>query len=61
MRLRLASDGERSASSILDPTARTRLISRWRQAWPRTLGKYLWIAIVDPGAFVTEPKMLRTI
>ena len=40
---------------------RSRLISRWRQDWPRTLGTFAWIAIADPGAFVMEQKMLRTI
>jgi hypothetical protein len=39
----------------------TRLISRWRQAWPHTIATRLWIAIVDPGAFIMERKMLRTI
>jgi hypothetical protein len=39
----------------------TRLISRWRQRWPKTVGARLWMAIVDPGAFVMEQRMLRTI
>jgi hypothetical protein len=39
----------------------TRLISRWRQDWPRNLATRLWVAIVDPGAFIMERKMLRTI
>jgi hypothetical protein len=39
----------------------TRLVSRWRQRWPRGLATRLWIAIVDPGAFIMEQKMLRTI
>ena len=39
----------------------SRLISRWRQNWPRTFGTYAWIAITDPGAFVMEQRMLRTI
>jgi hypothetical protein len=43
------------------PQGRTRLISRWRQDWPRTVGTRIWIAIVDPGAFLMEQKMLRTI
>jgi hypothetical protein len=43
------------------PDGRTRLISRWRQDWPRTVGTYVWIALADPGAFVMEQKMLRTI
>jgi hypothetical protein len=40
---------------------RSRLISRWRQNWPRTPATFAWIAISDPGAFVMEQKMLRTI
>jgi hypothetical protein len=43
------------------PQGTTRLISRWRQDWPRTAGTRVWIAIVDPGAFLMEQKMLRTI
>jgi hypothetical protein len=39
----------------------TRLISRWRQRWPRGVATRLWIAVVDPGAFIMERKMLRTI
>ena len=39
----------------------TRLISRWRQDWPTTLGTKVWIARADPGAFVMEQKMLRSI
>jgi hypothetical protein len=43
------------------PQGRTRLISRWRQDWPKTVASRVWIAIVDPGAFLMEQKMLRTI
>ena len=39
----------------------TRLVSRWRERWPQGLATRLWIAIVDPGAFIMEQKMLRTI
>jgi len=39
----------------------SRLISRWRQDWPKTAGTKVWIALADPGAFVMEQKMLRTI
>ena len=48
---------------FLEPTSDggTRLISRWRQDWQKSLGTYAWIAIVDPGAFLMEQKMLRTI
>jgi hypothetical protein len=48
---------------LVEPTleGRTRLISRWRQDWPKTLGTSVWIALADPGAFVMEQKMLRRI
>jgi hypothetical protein len=39
----------------------TRLISRWRQDWPKTAGTYVWLVLADPGAFVMEQKMLRRI
>lgn len=39
----------------------TRLISRWRQDWPKNPGTYAWIAISDPGAFLMERRMLRRI
>ena len=43
------------------PDGRTRLISRWRQDWPKSAGTYVWIAMSDPGAFLMEQKMLRRI
>jgi hypothetical protein len=43
------------------PDGRTRLISRWRQDWPKSAGTYVWIALSDPGAFLMEKKMLRRI
>ncbi len=45
----------------VEPThdGRTRLISRWRQDWPKSAGTYVWIALADPGAFVMEQKMLQ--
>jgi hypothetical protein len=48
---------------MVDPTpdGRTRLISRWRQDWPKSVGTYVWIALSDPGAFLMEQKMLRQI
>ncbi len=48
---------------LVEPASdgKTRLISRWRQDWPKTAGTYVWIALGDPGAFVMEQKMLRTI
>jgi hypothetical protein len=43
------------------PDGRTRLISRWRQDWPRSAGTYVWTVLADPGAFLMEQKMLRRI
>ena len=45
----------------LRPGGCTRLISRWRLGWPKSIGAYVWTLIADPGAFVMEQKMLRTI
>jgi hypothetical protein len=39
----------------------TRLISRWRQRWPKTIATDVWVAVVDPGAFLMERKMLLNI
>jgi hypothetical protein len=60
----IVSGGEADSWCLLvEPTVdgRTRLISRWRQDWPKTPATYVWIALADPGAFVMEQKMLRTI
>jgi hypothetical protein len=60
----IVSGGETDSWCLMvEPVAegRTRLISRWRQDWPRTGATRVWIAIVDPGAFLMEQKMLRTI
>jgi len=48
---------------LVEPTGdgRTRLISRWRQDWPRSLATRVWIAVADPGAFIMERKMLLRI
>jgi hypothetical protein len=48
---------------LLEPTADggSRLISRWRQDWARTFATAVWIAVVDPGAFIMERKMLLRI
>ena len=48
---------------IVEPTpeGRSRLVSRWRQDWPKSIGTFIWSLISDPGAFVMEQKMLRTI
>lgn len=56
--------GEKDSWRLLvepTPDGRTRLISRWRQDWPRSAGTYVWIALSDPGAFLMEQKMLRRI
>ena len=48
---------------LVVPTAdgRSRLVSRWRQDWPKGLGTFVWTLVCDPGAFVMERRMLRTI
>ena len=48
---------------LVEPTAegRSRLVSRWRQDWQKSIGTFIWSLITDPGAFVMEQKMLRTI
>jgi hypothetical protein len=48
---------------LVEPTGdgRTRLISRWKQDWPRTFATRVWIAVADPGAFIMERKMLLRI
>lgn len=43
------------------PEGRSRLVSRWRQDWPKSFGTFVWTLLSDPGAFVMEWKMLRTI
>ena len=40
------------------PDGRTRLISRWRQDWPKGPATFVWATIADPGAFIMERKML---
>jgi hypothetical protein len=60
----IVSGGEKDSWCLLvepTPDDRTRLISRWRQEWPRSAGTYVWIALSDPGAFLMEQKMLRRI
>ena len=60
----IVSGGETDSWCLMvEPTqdGGTRLVSRWRQDWPRTAATRVWIAIVDPGAFLMEQKMLRTI
>jgi hypothetical protein len=60
----IVSGGEADSWCLLvepTPDGRTRLISRWRQDWPKTASTYVWLALADPGAFVMEQKMLRRI
>lgn len=60
----IVSAGESDSWCLLvEPTGdgRTRLISRWRQDWPRSLATRVWIAVADPGAFIMERKMLLRI
>jgi hypothetical protein len=60
----IVSRGETDSWCLLvepTPDGRTRLISRWRQDWPKTAGTYAWLVLADPGAFVMEQKMLRRI
>lgn len=48
---------------LVEPTAdgRTRLLSRWRQDWPKSVATVVSIALADPGAFIMERKMLLTL
>jgi hypothetical protein len=48
---------------LVEPTrdGRSRLVSRWRQDWPKSFGTLIWTLLSDPGAFVMERKMLRTL
>lgn len=39
----------------------TRLISRWRPRFERSVATFFMLALVEPGTFVMEQKMLRTI
>jgi hypothetical protein len=60
----IVSGGETDSWCLLvEPTAddRTRLISRWRQDWPKSTATYVWIALSDPGSFLMEQRMLRRI
>lgn len=46
----------------LYPTAGgTRLVSRWHQAWKRSVATLFWTMLSDPGSFVMERKMLLTL
>ncbi|GII04324.1 hypothetical protein [Planobispora takensis] len=39
----------------------TRLVCRFRQNWPLTVGTLFWTLIAGPGSFIMERKMLKTI
>jgi hypothetical protein len=53
-------DGTTSWCLAVEPLDRhsCRLISRWRARWHITPASALWIALLDPGAFIMERKML---
>jgi hypothetical protein len=36
----------------------TRLVSRWREKWPRTPATVFRLLISEPGSFIIERKML---
>lgn len=60
----IVSGGETDSWCLLvepTPEGLTRLISRWKQDWPKSAGTYVWMTLADPGAFLMEQKMLRRI
>jgi hypothetical protein len=60
----ILSGGDRDTWCLLvAPTGdgRTRLVSRWRQDWPKSVATTIWTVLADPGAFVMEQRMLRGI
>ena len=44
-----------------DEEGSTRLVSRWRPKFEKTLATFLMTALSEPGTFIMEQKMLRTI
>ncbi len=56
-------DGSMSWCLALYPTGNdcTRLVSRWRPRFEITPATFLMIALSEPGAFIMEQKMLRSI
>ena len=40
---------------------RTRLVSRWRPKFERSLATFFMTALAEPGTFIMEQKMLRVI
>jgi hypothetical protein len=59
----LLEDGSTSWCLALYPGAdgTTRLVSRWRPRFERSLASFLMLLLVEPGTFIMEQKMLRTI
>ena len=59
----LLEDGSTSWCLALYPTAEgaTRLVSRWRPKFERTPATFLMTMLAEPGTFIMEQKMLRTI
>jgi hypothetical protein len=59
----LLEDGSTSWCLALYPSAdgTTRLVSRWRPRFERSVADFFMNLLVEPGAFVMEQKMLRTI
>jgi len=59
----LLEDGSTSWCLALYPATdgTTRLISRWRPHFERSVGTFFMMLIVEPGTFLMEQKMLRTI
>ena len=56
-------DGSTSWCLALYPAGdgTTRLVSRWRPRFERSVASFLMLLLVEPGTFVMEQKMLRTI
>jgi hypothetical protein len=56
-------DGSTSWCLALYPEAdgTTRLVSRWRPRFERSVGTFFMLLLVEPGTFIMEQKMLRTI
>ncbi len=56
-------DGLTNWCLALDPTegGGTRLVNRWRSKFTITPANVLMIALTEPGSFIMEQKMLRTI
>jgi hypothetical protein len=59
----LLEDGSTSWCLALEPTTdgSTRLLSRWRPRFGRSIGALSMLLVVEPGTFVMEQRMLRSI